>query len=226
MRILRALPLAAALAIALPEGGTAQTLTFEGLQDQEGIANYYNGGTGSLGSGPGTNHGIYFSANSLACIDVDAGGGCNTANEPTESTSLFFLSGGAAIMNVTGGFTTGFSFFYSSNGAAFVNVYDGLNGTGNLLATLNLVSNFNNNCTGDPNGSYCNWDAVGVAFAGTAMSVDFGGAANFVTFDNVTINSQTPGGVVPEPMSMILLGTGLAGVAGARRRRKQQQELA
>ena len=35
-------------------------LTFNGLQNREEVLNYYDGGTGSLGSGPGTNYGITF----------------------------------------------------------------------------------------------------------------------------------------------------------------------
>ena len=38
-------------------------LTFEGLQNFERVENYYNGGTGSLGSGPGPGYGITFSSN-------------------------------------------------------------------------------------------------------------------------------------------------------------------
>ncbi|MEJ7714146.1 MAG: PEP-CTERM sorting domain-containing protein [Pyrinomonadaceae bacterium] len=46
--------------------------------------------------------------------------------------------------------------------------------------------------------------------------MDFGGSANRVAFDNITLGSEVPGGgdPIPEPASMILLGTGLAGVIG------------
>lgn len=121
-------------------------------------------------------------------------------------------------MNVLDGFTTGFSFYYSSAFEAVVRVYSGLDGTGDLLGELVLSANFTNDaCVGDPNGSFCHWDAIGVAFAGTAMSVDFAGAADFVGFDDITLGSDRPGNPVPEPMSLTLMGTGLA-LFGLRRR--------
>ena len=51
-----------------PCGGAAggTTLTFEGLKNYEEVENYYNGGKGSKGSGPGTNYGVTFSSNALA----------------------------------------------------------------------------------------------------------------------------------------------------------------
>src|SRR5256885_10708513 len=98
---------------------------------------------------------------------------------------MFFLNANNAVLNFSAGFTTGFSFFYTSSTAATVNVYDGLNGTGNLLGSLNLNAQFNQNCTGDPNGQFCNWTAVGVAFSGTARSIDFGGTANQTGFDDI-----------------------------------------
>ena len=53
---------------------------------------------------------------------------------------MFFLDANNAILNVTNGFTGGFSFFYSSSTAATINVYDALNGTGNIVASLNLAA--------------------------------------------------------------------------------------
>lgn len=122
-------------------------------------------------------------------------------------------------MNVPAGFTTGFSFFYSARDPGFVEVYDDLNGSGNLLATLQLSPTpFG---PGDPNGGdYGVWVPVGVSFTGVAKSVNFSGAANRIAFDNITLGSQTPGGVIPEPGTMVLFVTGLGVAAAARRRAK------
>ena len=90
---------------------------------------------------------------------------------------LFFLSGSATEMNVAAGFTTGFSFNYVSYSAAgSVSVFSGLNGTGTLLASISLSPNAGN-CPGYSAG-FCPFSPVGVAFAGTAMSIEFGGVAN------------------------------------------------
>ena len=182
------------------------TLTFEGLGDQEHVNNYYNGGFGSNGSGPGPNYGIVFGTDSLSLIEGSQGGSGNFSNPPSGKTILFFLSGPGDVMNVAAGFTTGFSFFYADQVGftGSVQVYSGLDGTGTLLASLSLPS------TPDP---YNVWVPVGVAFAGTAESVIFGGSANFIGFDNITLGSQTPGGSTPEPASMVLFGSGLIGIA-------------
>ena len=167
----------AALTLAATTGAHATTtvLTFEGVGNTASVNDFYNGGTDSLGNS-GVNYGINFTAQSLGLIDSDAGGTGNFANEPSASTIVFFLTGGAATMNVAAGFDTGFSFFYSAFQDAFVKVYSGLNGTGALLATLNLTTNFNNGgCVGDPTGAACHWDAIGVTFAtvGHRFEVDF-----------------------------------------------------
>jgi hypothetical protein len=173
-------------------------LNFEGLGDVDAVNQFYNGGTSGLGFS-GVNYGVYFSPNGLGVIDIDAGGTGNIANEPSPSTVLFFLEGNATIMNVAAGFTTGFSFFYSANvGVGSVSVYDGLDGTGNLLGSQILPINYQNGgCTGDPNGDFCHWDAVGISFAGTAKSISFGGVANHVAFDDVTFGSILPGCAIP-----------------------------
>lgn len=174
-------------------------LTFEGLKDQEPIWNYYDGGRGADGSGPGPNYGITFEAQSEAIISdlttitgpagVTTGSG-NFSNAPSGVTIAFFTSGTGVVMNVPAGFTTGFSVYYAApNTAGSVTVYDGLDGTGNVLATVPLPIN-GGNC--GP-ALYSCWTPVGVPFQGVAKSVNFSGAANYIGFDNITVGSVTPG---------------------------------
>lgn len=196
----------------------AFTLNFEGVCDFGEVQGFYNGGTDSCGNS-GVNYGVAFGAGSLGLIDADSGGGGNFANEPTPNTILFWLNSGSAILNYAAGFDTGFSFFYTSSTAAKVSVWDGLNATGNLLGEIDLAANFTgDNCTGDPSGTFCNWDIGFLGFAGTAMSIDFGGTANQTGYDNVTFGSIDPR-PVPEPATLALLGVALAGLGFSARRR-------
>jgi hypothetical protein len=188
-------------------------LDFEGLQNFEEIRDFYNNGTGSLGS-KGTNYGVSFSTNSLAI--VQGAPGSNIGGLPSPVTAAFFLGGAANTMNVAKGFT-GLSFFYSAvNNPGFVNIYDGLDGTGNVLATINLPTTPNGG--GDPAcnfNNFCPFVPVGVTFNGIAKSVDFGGSANQIVFDNIeiTLVSRT---TVPEPASVLgLLAIGALGAGSA-----------
>lgn len=192
-------------------------LTFEGLKNLEAVENFYNGGTGSMGS-TGPNFGVEFLPNALAIIDADAGGSGNFGGEPSPDTILFFLEDDAAIMNVAAGFDTGFSFFYTAiNNPGFVYVWDGLDGTGNLLATLNLPLTTNNGAP-DPTGAFSPLVATGVAFNGIAKSVSFGGVGNQIGFDNITFGSDTPIGTPDGGMTLTLLGGALLGLESLRRR--------
>jgi hypothetical protein len=208
---------------------TVFVLNFAGLNGnaEEGVANYYNGGTGSLGSGPGPNYGIVFTSNALACSG-QPGGTCNTAEIPggAGANALFFLGGGAATMNVAAGFTTGFSFFYSAvNNPGFINVWSGLNDTGTLLATLNLPTTPNDGDPGCQGTNFCPYVATNVAFAGTAESVDFGGSANQVAFADVTLGSNTAGGT-PEPATWAMMLLGFGGMGAAMRSARRRKALA
>jgi hypothetical protein len=196
----------------------------------EPILNFYNGGFAGNGTascgytvcGPGPNYGITFASNALALTSENQGGGGNFTNEPSSPNVMFFLTGSGDVMNVPAGITKGFSFYYSGNsefGNGVVDVYSGLNGTGTLLASFTVNTSLTPLCTSGPR--YCVWQPDGVSFSGTAESVVFGGAANFIGWDNVTLGSASP--VVPEPASLILLSTGLVGLATKLRRRRQRQ---
>ena len=124
---------------------------------------------------------------------------------------VMFAAGPDSAMNVAGGFIE-ISLFFSSSEAIndAVQVWSGLNGTGNLLASLSLANNAQaGGCT---DSAYCNFSQTGTNKLGAlAYSVTFASAANnVVAFDNVNL--------VPEPASTLLVALGLAGVAFVRRR--------
>jgi hypothetical protein len=204
-----------ALGSAVSSRAAVVTLTFEGLQDTEGVANYYNGGTGSMGSGPGPNYGVTFGSNSLALSSTNPL--ANFADNPSPTNILFFLQGSGAVMNVAAGFDAGLSFYYCTpRSPGVVTIYDDVNATGHVLATLNLPVTPPIEPTDK---LYNNWQAVGVAFVGIAKSVNFSGTVNKIGLDNITLGSDTP--MVPEPSSIVLAGLGCLGGLAYRARRRR-----
>jgi PEP-CTERM motif-containing protein len=205
--------LLAMFALVGPTPGSAQTLTFEGLADSESIADFYNGGSGGLGSGPGYAFGITFSPNTLALIDSDAGGTGLFANEPSSRT-VFTYTGSSAILNMAGGFTDVTLRYASSiNGPFSLEVFTGLDGSGTKLLTAGLAS-LGYSLQGDPTGrEFGVWTSFQSLLSGeeTARSIVISGPGQ-IMIDNVTL---TP---VPEPSSILLLGLGLVALAWARRR--------
>jgi MYXO-CTERM domain-containing protein len=224
----------AAVAAALPMASAQAAvivLDFENINSSYPTTNYaniqefYNGGTSSQGTS-GTNYGVSFEDNARAiCLNtIGTTSGCSNTSrgglgDPnSQRGGLFFTAGSETTMNFEAGFETGFSFFYTAiNQGGAVQVFDGLDGTGNILATLNLGTTASN-CSGF-NAGFCPFVAAGVNFAGVAKSVNWGGVANQVVFDDVTFGSSTPG-ETPIPGTLALVGLGLAGLSRMRRRSK------
>jgi hypothetical protein len=211
-----------ALLLAAPAAASAQVtvLDFEGLDNFASVGSFYSG-VGAVFSDNAL-AGCFVTFQSNSCGNNGSRGGFG---DPTSAaTGMFFLDGGSTLVNVALGFNTGFSFFYSAPGSpASVQLFDGLNGTGNVVGAFVLPTTVSATC-GPDYGSviFCPFTPIGVAFDGTARSVVWSGVANQVVFDDITFGSDTPGrqDVVPEPATMTLLATGLAGMAAARKRRK------
>jgi hypothetical protein len=186
---------------AAPAFAAPVTLDFEGTSSFAPIADYYNGGSG-------TNYGASFGPGAQG-LQNDALGPY-FSNNPSGS-SIMFVSDPDAALNIAQGFFSSVSFYYSSAADATVSLFSGLNGTGDLLGTLSLSANAQQNgCSDSP---YCYWGLASLAFSGVAQSIQFSGAVG-AGFDDVKF---TP---VPVPAAGWLLVSGIGLVAANRRRRK------
>ena len=184
-------------------------LTFEKTWDYfTDVAGYYGGGTAGDGTS-GPNVGVRFSnvyALSNSPSDPFSPYYSNAPSPLGVVTPFVFLDGERAFMNVANGVGAALSFFYSSPTAIAIQAYSGLNGTGSLIATINLAAN---------SSSYDTWNQVTFAFGGFASSFDFTNAARgFAAFDNISAVA------VPEPETMVLLVAGGAAALCLRGRRR------
>lgn len=218
---------ALAMALLLVAGPVSKagviTLDFVGIDSYPDasdvlIENYYDGGAASDGN-VGPNYGVTFSSGAtLLCL--------NTASDPTCSNTSMGGQGLAdsqdwamyfpttnPTMDVSGGFTSGFSMVYSNpNGATVgVQVWSGLDGTGTLLASASLAqTTAGTDVSGCYDALYCPFADFSLAFSGTGESIVFTGTANQSVYNDITFGSTVVGGTAPEPGSGLLLAGGLA----------------
>jgi hypothetical protein len=221
IRGLLSISLLAAALSAISQANTL-TLSFEGLEDRESVLDYYAGGEGSLGSGPGTNYGITFAPNAIGVVSADDGGTGNFSGAPSMYTALSFLSGTGDVMDVAAGFTGGLSFYYAAiANPGMVSIYSGLDGAGDLLSQTELPVTVSGGAGCDE--PFCPFTRTSISFNGTGQSVIFGGAANQIAFDNITLDvaaSHADVGEAPEPAAWMFMAAALAASAGVRRLRQ------
>ena len=185
----------ALLLLLLPTLSEAQTkgvVNFSGLKNLEFIDRFYNGGKGSLGSGPGPNFGIEFTANAQTIISASKGGSGNFINNPGGAPVMFFQAGNTVTMTATNGVGIAMWFYYSALQTGSATVYAGPNGTGSILASVTLPPN-NSGCN---TYKLCVWSPVAVPLNTTAGSISFAGVPDYLAIGPVHLGSAIPTSIV------------------------------
>lgn len=143
------------------------------------VDEFYNGGTNSAGE-TGPNVGVSF----LPTNDWEVETGFGETSEP----GFTFSSSGTGFLNVPGGFVDGFSLNYGAFSDTVLQIFDGLDGTGNLLASATLAQN-------DPSA----FSPFGISFSGVALSIVIAGEGAEFGFDDFTFGSAVVGGARGDP---------------------------
>ena len=179
-------------AFVLTSSLSAQTkgnATFGGLKNLEFVNNYYNGGTGSMGSGPpAKNLHLTFTSNAETIISAAKGGSGNFVGNPGGYPVLFFATGNSVVLNSDGGVATALWFSYSALQPGSVTVYAGANGGGTVLANITLPPN-NVGCT---TYKLCVWSPIGIPLPTSAGSLRFSGSANNLAIATIHFGAKIP----------------------------------
>jgi hypothetical protein len=120
----------------------------------------------------------------------------NMAGESSPERFAVALSG-ASYVNILDGFTDQITFTYGAFADAVVNVFDGENGTGSLLGSIDLAAHFD----------FANFDPVSLGFTGIGRSISLQSQPGVFAWDNLEFSNTT---VVSAPAGITLLALGLA----------------
>lgn len=194
---MKLISLAAAVASILAASSASAALVTANF---DGVASYDAVGSAYAASG------LVFDGEAIAIDGTDAT--LATPFTAHSGTNAMFSPFNPTVLNVTPGFVGELSLWYSSvTGSTSVTVYDGLNATGNVLATLSLAANST---------AYELFSQATQSFDGVAYSISFGGNDGQIAYDDVTVNA------VPLPAAALLFPMGAAALGiSARRKRKQ-----
>lgn len=168
------------------------------LNEGTDILAYYAAGADGQGV-VGPSRGVTHQSGFYRYLDYPAGGLANSANSPSAPWVLLGwdgVAGSATVtkyINVPAGWTTFFSFAYQSGLNVTVSIFDGLNGTGTLLATQ--VFGSTSIVAATPTRQ--DWAFAELTFAGTAKSVVFQmnnlqTAIDSLCFGNVGVYANLP----------------------------------
>jgi hypothetical protein len=189
---IRFLALFLILLATLSEAQTKGVVNFGGLKNLEFIDQFYDGGKGSLGSGPGPNFGLQFTANAQTIISASKGGSGNFINNPGGAPVMFFQTGNTVTMTATNGVGIAVWFYYSALQPGTATVYAGPNATGSILASVTLPPN-NSGCN---TYKLCVWSPVAVPLNTTAGSISFAGVPDYLAIGPVHLGSAIPTSIV------------------------------
>lgn len=158
---------------------TCHTVTFEGIGDFAPVGTVV--GTPTL----------TFGSSWLGIIDSDAGGSGNFANEPSPSTTAFFLDTEDILIGLDVGSRT-VEFFYSASAASLPVTLEAFDSEGSLIGSAegNTVGSDIDgaDCVGDPTGQLCLWDSINLASTGDDIrSIRITGAVNQFVIDDLEV---------------------------------------
>ena len=160
---------------------TPVLLNFAGFIQGELPLSYYNGGTGSYGTGPGPASGATFLNESAAYNFY------NGSNEPSPGILALIPSDNTMNINFANPIR-GFSYYYTSSVNVTLRAYSGPNGTGTLVST----STFGANSNGPAGNKYNTWNPNSWSWTDDARSITLTGTGNFWALDNISFENTPP----------------------------------